>query len=90
MSQGRSSAASDVYKEQALYPDKGSFTTLVVIGQKEKAETELALPTFSAYTQALYQNTKEGMGQRWLMFKVESAEVLADVKQCIAIRRRTK
>lgn len=73
-----------------LYPEQGWFTVLVVIGQKEKAETELALPTLGAYTQALYKNTKEGMGQRWLMFKVSGAEVLEDVKRCIAIRQMKK
>lgn len=71
-----------------LYPEQGWFTALVVIGQKEKTEAELALPTFSTYTQALYRNTQEGMGQRWLMFKVDDAGVLEDVKRCIAIRRK--
>ena len=73
-----------------LYPQQGGFVALVVIGQKEKQETELILPTLSAYTQALYQNAKEGMGQRWLMFSVQDEGVLDDVKQCIAIRRRMK
>ena len=73
-----------------LYPHQGRFIALVVIGQKEKAETELALPTFTDYTRTLYQNTKEGMGQRWLMFNVGDAAVLQDVKSCIAIRRRAK
>lgn len=73
-----------------LYPDKYAFSALVVIGQKEKVEIELALPTFTAYTQELYKTTKEGMGQRWLMFEVGDEAVLEDVKQCIAIRRRIK
>ena len=73
-----------------LYPEPGWFTALVVIGQREKAETELALPTLSEYTQALYHTTKEGMGQRWLMFRVDSAVVLEDVKRCVAIRRGAK
>ena len=71
-----------------LYPEPGWFTSLVVIGQKEKAETELALPTFTEYTQTLYRTTKEGMGQRWLMFDVQNADILDDVKRCIAIRRQ--
>lgn len=73
-----------------LYPEQGWFTALVVVGQREKAETELALPTLSEYTQALYKTTKEGMGQRWLMFRVDSAPVLEDVKRCVAIRRAAK
>lgn len=70
-----------------LYPRQGGFTVLVVIGQREKAEAELALPTFTPYTQALYHRTKEGMGQRWLMFEVADEGVLEDVKRCIGMRR---
>ena len=73
-----------------LYPRQGGFVALVVIGQKEKTEAELALPTFTPYTQDLYRSTKEGMGQRWLMFDVRDAATLADVKRCIAIRRAVK
>ena len=73
-----------------LYPAKGAFSALVVIGQKEKVEAELALPTFTAYTQNLYKNTKDYMNQRWLMFKVTNEAVLEDMKQCIAIRRKAK
>ena len=62
----------------------------MVVGQREKPEVELALPTFTPYTQRLYQTTREGMGQRWLMFKVDDARVLEDVKACIAIRRKPK
>lgn len=69
-----------------LYPQDGWFIALVVIGPKEKDEMELMLPTLGEYTQSLYANTKEGMGQRWLMFQVRDATILDDVKQCIGIR----
>lgn len=73
-----------------LYPTAGGFTVLVVIGQREKPAMELCLPALTPYTQNLYTNTKEGMGQRWLLFKIENenAAVLKDVKQCIALRRK--
>lgn len=70
-----------------LYPMEGYFIALVVVGQREQAETELALPFFTAYLQRLYQETKTGMGQKWLMINVTDDAVLEDVKQCIAIRR---
>jgi AraC family transcriptional regulator len=73
-----------------LYPMEGYFTALVVIGDRERAETELVLPFFTEYLQRLYHETKTGMGQKWLMIDVTDHAVLEDVKQCIAIRRGKK
>lgn len=70
-----------------LYPERGRFVALVVISAREKVEMELLLPELTAYTRHLYATTKEGMGQRWLMFDVDRADILADVKRCIALRR---
>jgi AraC family transcriptional regulator len=70
-----------------LYPMEGYFVSLIVIGEHEKAETELMLPSFTIYLQQLYRETKTGMGQKWLMINVTDDAVLEDVKQCIAIRR---
>lgn len=71
-----------------LYPEKGGFVCMVVIGQRESAEAELTLPTLSPYTQQLYRDTKDLMGQRWLMVQVTNAAVLADVKCLLALRRK--
>lgn len=70
-----------------LYPYEGSFTALVVIGEKEKEATEITLPMLSSYIQDLYKNTKYGMGQRWLMIQITSEEILKDVETLIAIRQ---
>lgn len=73
-----------------LYPMEGYFIALIVIGERERTETELMLPSFTEYLQHLYQKTKTGMGQKWLMIEVTDDAVLEDVKQCIAIRRGKK
>ena len=73
-----------------LYPGKGAFSALVVIGERERPEMELLLPTFSVYLQELYRQTEVSMGQRWLMIDVTDAEILEDVKRCIFIRRNAK
>ncbi|SMP70726.1 DUF3788 family protein [Anoxynatronum buryatiense] len=73
-----------------LYPMEGSFIALIVIGERERAETEMMLPFFTEYLQQLYHETKIGMGQKWLMIHVTEDAVLEDVKQCIAIRRGIK
>lgn len=73
-----------------LYPMKGYYIALIVIGERERIETELMLPFCTEYFQQLYQETKTGMGQKWLMIDVTDEAVLEDVMQCIAIRRGKK
>lgn len=73
-----------------LYPMEGYYIALVVIGERERVEAELALPFFTQYLQQLYHETKTGMGQKWLMINVTDAAVLEDVKQCVSIRRGKK
>lgn len=73
-----------------LYPTKGYYTALVVIGERERVETEFALPFFTEYIRELYHNSKVGMGQRWLMIAVTDHEILKDVIQCIALRNGSK
>jgi AraC family transcriptional regulator len=72
-----------------LYPLAGHFIVLIVIGQREQAEFERSIPSLSGYLQQLYRETPGGMGQKWLMIAVRDAQVLEDVKRCVAIRRGT-
>jgi AraC family transcriptional regulator len=71
-----------------LYPMEGYFIALIVIGSRERDEFELALPSFSPYTQELYRETRQGMDQKWLMFHVTDDAVLEDVIRCVEIRDR--
>jgi|GEM_PF-44588 len=69
-----------------LYPMEGYFIALIVIGERERLEMELALTFFTKYLVQLYYDTKCGMGQKWLMINVMDEAILEDVKECIAIR----
>ena len=74
-----------------LYPKQGYFTMLVVVGRKEKEKVEAVLANFSKETQQLYAQTKEGMGQRWLMVDIHKKEGLyEDLLEIVKIRRETK
>lgn len=73
-----------------LYPMKGFFIALVVIGNKESFEAELMLPSFSKYTQSLYQNTAFSAGGRWLMINVTEPKILKDVISLVQIRAKSK
>lgn len=71
-----------------LYPEQGGFTVLVVIGEREREQTEGVLPSCTEYIRNLYLSTKVGMGQRWLMIDVRDWEILEDVKTLISMRRQ--
>ena len=70
-----------------LYPVEGSFSCMVVIGDKKQNEAELLLPSLDPYVQQLYQNTKSGMGGRWLMVDVTTPAILASLERLIALRQ---
>lgn len=71
-----------------IYPRESFFTVLVVIGEKEKERAESFLANASLALREIYNRTKEGNGQRWLMIDLEdSDEVYNDVLKLIEIRR---
>lgn len=73
-----------------LYPMDGYFIALVVIGAREQAEAELAMPMCDEYTQKLFLNTAFSAGGKWLMVAVTSETILDDVEHLIQIRRKIK
>lgn len=70
-----------------LYPMRGYYIALVVIGRKEMTEAELLMPLCSDYVQTVFHNTKAGNGQKWLMIDVREREVLEDVLNLIQLRK---
>lgn len=73
-----------------LYPMKGYFICLIVIGNKEVEKTEMILPSFSEYIQQLYQEVRFSCGGKWLMINVTSKKILEDTKDLIKIRSTPK
>lgn len=74
-----------------VYPKDKYFTILIVVGKKEKERVENILPSFCKEIQETYHNTKEGMGQRWLMIDLISNDsVYNDALKLIRIRRESK
>lgn len=72
-----------------LYSRENYFTLMVVIGNKEKTFFDEMIPTLNRDIVELYQETKEGNGQRWLMVDVEDDdERYADVKRIIELRNK--
>lgn len=74
-----------------LYPKRGYFTVLVVIGNCEKEQVEALMPQMSAAMREIYLNTKDGMGQRWLLVDLRAPDaVYQDVLKLVLIRRESR
>lgn len=72
-----------------VYPREGYFTALVVVGEKERAETEALLPDCTPRVREIYRETRAGNGQKWLMIDLEDEdEVYQDVFGLMDIRAR--
>lgn len=69
-----------------LYPHKGYFTALIVIGRKEAPEAELILTAATPYVQEVYKTAGALNGARWLMIDVTSDEILKDALDLICTR----
>lgn len=73
-----------------LYPRECYFTVMIVIGTKEKTSVEAMLPECTMELSAIYNQTKEGNGQRWLMIDLEDkGNLYNDVLRLIQIRRNS-
>lgn len=60
---------------------------MLVIGRKEKEPFEAILPDCCPAMREIYDRTKEGNGQRWLMIDLEDRdELYRDVFRGIAVR----
>lgn len=70
-----------------IYPREAYFTTMVVVGGKEREQVEEILPDCSERMREIYAQTKEGNGQRWLLIDLEDQdELYEDVLRLIRIR----
>ena len=74
-----------------IYPKQGYFTVLVVIGAKEQDKFDDLYPILSQEMKDIYNNTKEGNSQRWLMIDIKQKDKLYDdVLKLIKIRKESK
>lgn len=70
-----------------IYPREQYFTVMLVIGRKEKDAFEAMLPDCCPAMREIYDRTREGGGQRWLMIDLEDQdELYRDVFRGIAVR----
>lgn len=71
-----------------IYPKESCFTVMVVVGRKEKEAVEAMLSQSSPQIREIYNQTREGNGQKWLMIPIEDEDlVYEDVFRLMEIRR---
>lgn len=70
-----------------VYPREGYFTAMVVVGRREKEAAEALLPDCVPELREIYERTREGNGQRWLMIDLEDPGALyQDVLRLLQVR----
>ncbi|MPN64897.1 hypothetical protein SDC9_212675 [bioreactor metagenome] len=62
----------------------------MVVGSREEAEVEMALPGLTDYVRGLYEAARSMPMGRWLMIRVTDQDILRDVKLLMGIRVKPK
>ena len=69
--------------------EKGAFTVMLQIGDKQAALLEKKLPSFLQKTQDLWKNRYPcGVCGGWIHYQVLTDEELADVMELLAVRKK--
>ena len=72
----------------SLTPDRGGFTALVVLGEKETdAARELDL---GDHVRRVFEDARQLRDGRWLFVSVESARDVADIEALLAVKRKPR
>ena len=74
----------------SLFPEKGEFTVLIVLGKKDSEKALSLQQEFSEKTQLLLRKTQQLHDGRWLWLRISQLEDIEDVKKLLHIKRRPK
>jgi hypothetical protein len=74
----------------SLFPEKGAFSALIVLGKKEAEKALSMVDEFGPAVREVLTNTEQLHDGRWLWIRVLSAEDAVDVKKLLALKKRPK
>jgi hypothetical protein len=74
----------------SLFPEKNSFTLLIVYGKKEIDKFTAQETEFIPAIVEVFRNTKKLHDGKWLWIRVTSPTFLESLKKLIAIKRKPK
>lgn len=73
-----------------LYPERGAFTILIVLGRKEVAQFEEHMSEFSPAFVELFKSARQFHDGRWLWARVLDDSHTEDIKRLLIIKRKPK
>jgi hypothetical protein len=73
-----------------LFPEKGAFTALVVLGRKEVEKAQPLLNDLSPGVRTLLENTQQLHDGRWLWIRPGCEEDIESVKTLLGTKRKPK
>lgn len=74
----------------SLFPEKNSFSVLIVYGKKEIDKFSVQEPEFLPKILDVFQKTKKLHDGKWLWIRVMDSTLFEDLKKLIAIKRKPK
>ncbi len=74
----------------SLFPEKGGFTVLIVLGRKESEKTLSIRDEFSSKIRELLGSTEQLHDGRWLWIRLLTTSDTDDVKKLLQIKRKPK
>ena len=74
----------------SLFPEKGAFTALVVLGRKEAEKALSVLEEFGPRVRKLLEGTEQLHDGRWLWIRVLSEGEAEDIQELLRVKRRPR
>ena len=74
----------------SLFPEKGGFTALIVLGKKESEKLLSTKDEMSSRIQKLFEKTEQLRDGRWLWIRLLTKSDTDDVKKLLHIKRKPK
>ncbi len=74
----------------SLFPEKGAFTVLVVLGKDEAEKVLSDLDQFSPSMRKLVKNAEQKRDGRWLWIRALTTDVATDVEELLKVKIKPK
>ena len=74
----------------SLFPEKGAFTVLVVLGKKEAEKALSVMDQFNAAVCKLIDDTCQLRDGRWLWIRVRKQSDINNIKELLKLKRKPK
>ena len=74
----------------SLFPEKGAFTALVVLGKKEAEKAFSMMDQFNASVRKLLDDAEQLHDGRWLWIRVRKQSDIDSIEELLKLKRKPK